>query len=194
MLTAAQQAQTAVRKRRVMYVLILMVVVFMTSWFPLSAVNLIKDLEIPLVLEQMYFKLMNAHAIAMTSVVWNPLLYFWMSKRHRRALKDDMTWLTNARRHTNVGVLSRFTPSPSVSLVYRRTLERHLGVNNFRSIFILVFITLCFGRSQTRFLRCILRWSIFPLLKALLILLLLSTLNKAHNTASSSAFLPNIVV
>ncbi|VDL67048.1 unnamed protein product [Nippostrongylus brasiliensis] len=80
MLTAAQQAQTAVRKRRVMYVLILMVVVFMTSWFPLSAVNLIKDLEIPLVLEQMYFKLMNAHAIAMTSVVWNPLLYFWMSK------------------------------------------------------------------------------------------------------------------
>ncbi|VDN35797.1 unnamed protein product [Cylicostephanus goldi] len=48
MLTAAQQAQTAVRKRRVMYVLILMVVVFMASWLPLSAVNLIKDLEIPL--------------------------------------------------------------------------------------------------------------------------------------------------
>ncbi|KAK6753771.1 hypothetical protein RB195_013015 [Necator americanus] len=132
MLTAAQQAQTAVRKKRVMYVLILMVVVFMTSWLPLSAVNLIKDLEIPLILEQMYFKLLNVHAIAMTSVVWNPLLYFWMSKRHRRALKDDMTWLTNVRRHTNVGVLSRFAPSPSVSLVYRRTLERHLGVTNFR--------------------------------------------------------------
>ncbi|KIH53570.1 hypothetical protein ANCDUO_16297 [Ancylostoma duodenale] len=80
MLTAAQQAQTAVRKKRVMYVLILMVVVFMTSWLPLSAVNLIKDLEIPLILEQMYFKLLNVHAIAMTSVVWNPLLYFWMSK------------------------------------------------------------------------------------------------------------------
>ncbi|PIO64245.1 hypothetical protein TELCIR_14134, partial [Teladorsagia circumcincta] len=53
------------------------------------------------ILEQMYFKLLNVHAIAMTSVVWNPLLYFWMSKRHRRALKDDMTWLTNVRRHTN---------------------------------------------------------------------------------------------
>ncbi|VDM60185.1 unnamed protein product [Angiostrongylus costaricensis] len=140
MLTAAQQAQTAVRKRRVMYVLILMVVVFMTSWLPLSAVNLIKDLEIPLILEQMYFKLLNVHAIAMTSVVWNPLLYFWMSKRHRRALKDDMTWLTNVRRHTNVGVLSRFTPSPSVSLVYRRTLEKHLGVPNFRSCLKFAFI------------------------------------------------------
>ncbi|KAK6024930.1 hypothetical protein OSTOST_09183 [Ostertagia ostertagi] len=43
-----------------------------------------------------------------------------------------MTWLTNVRRHTNVGVLSRFAPSPSVSLIYRRTLERHLGVTNFR--------------------------------------------------------------
>ncbi|CAI4223572.1 unnamed protein product [Auanema sp. JU1783] len=132
MLTAAQQAQTSVRKRRVMYVLILMVVVFMACWLPLSAVNLIKDLGIPVILEQMYFKLLNAHVIAMTSILWNPLLYFWMSKRHRRALKDDMTWLTNARRHTNVGVLSRFAPSPSVSVIYRRTLERHLGVNNFR--------------------------------------------------------------
>ncbi|CAD6186842.1 unnamed protein product [Caenorhabditis auriculariae] len=132
MLTAAQQAQTSVRKRRVMYVLILMVVVFMACWLPLSTVNLIKDLGIRIIMEQMYFKLLNVHAIAMTSVVWNPLLYFWMSKRHRRALKDDMTWLTNARRHTNVGVLSRFTPSPSVSVVYRRTLERHLGVNAFR--------------------------------------------------------------
>ncbi|KHN76837.1 hypothetical protein Tcan_11247 [Toxocara canis] len=29
---------------------------------------------------QMYFKLLNVHALAMTSIVWNPLLYFWMSK------------------------------------------------------------------------------------------------------------------
>ena len=57
-----------------------MVVVFMASWFPLSAVNLIKDLGIPLIMKQMYFKLLNAHVIAMTSILWNPLLYFWMSK------------------------------------------------------------------------------------------------------------------
>ncbi|TKR86747.1 hypothetical protein L596_011272 [Steinernema carpocapsae] len=37
MLTEAQQAQTSIRKRRVMYVLILMVVVFMASWLPLEA-------------------------------------------------------------------------------------------------------------------------------------------------------------
>lgn len=46
MLTAAQQAQTAVRKRRVMYVLILMVVVFMASWFPLTIVNIFRDFGI----------------------------------------------------------------------------------------------------------------------------------------------------
>ncbi|CAI5452090.1 unnamed protein product [Caenorhabditis angaria] len=142
MLTAAQQAQTAVRKRRVMYVLILMVIVFMTCWTPISVVNLAKDygthskffnwLQQKFISRQMYFKMLNIHFLAMTSIVSNPVLYFWMSKRHRRALKDDMTWLTNVRRHTNVGVLSRFTPSPSVSVVYRRTLERHLGVNNFR--------------------------------------------------------------
>lgn len=29
---------------------------------------------------QMYFKLLSVHSVAMTSVVSNPLLYFWMSK------------------------------------------------------------------------------------------------------------------
>jgi hypothetical protein len=36
MLTVEQQAQTSIRKRRVMYALILMVAVFMGSWMPLT--------------------------------------------------------------------------------------------------------------------------------------------------------------
>ena len=93
---------------------------------------------------QMYFKLLSVHAVAMTSVVSNPLLYFWMSKvrlhydiqcslqRHRRALRDDMYWLTNARRHQQQqvgGLLAKFTPSPSIGLLYRKSLERHLLQN-----------------------------------------------------------------
>ncbi|PAV63170.1 hypothetical protein WR25_12413 [Diploscapter pachys] len=124
--------KTAIRKRRVMYVLILMVVAFMASWLPLTAVNILKDFKLSIMNNQMYFKLLNAHVIAMTTIVWNPALYFFMSKRHRRALKDDMTWLTNARRTTTVGVLSRFAPSPSVSVIYRRALEKQLGISNFR--------------------------------------------------------------
>lgn len=88
MLTEAQQAQTAVRKKRVMYVLILMVAVFMGSWMPLTLLNILRDIGLgfldgfldDFLEEQMYFKLLNVHAIAMTSIVSNPLLYFWMSK------------------------------------------------------------------------------------------------------------------
>jgi hypothetical protein len=43
-LSEAQQAQTTMRKRRVMYVLILMVVVFMASWMPLTLVNILRDM------------------------------------------------------------------------------------------------------------------------------------------------------
>jgi hypothetical protein len=74
----------------------------------------------------MYFKLLNVHAIAMTSIVSNPLLYFWMSKRHRRALRDEMLWFTNVRRQQQMGLLEKFTPSPSLGILYRKSLERHL--------------------------------------------------------------------
>ncbi|MFH4979811.1 hypothetical protein AB6A40_006520 [Gnathostoma spinigerum] len=129
MLTEAQQAQTSVRKKRVMYVLILMVVAFMASWLPLTVVNISRDFGIGNFLEtQMYFKLLNVHAIAMTSIIWNPLLYFWMSKSHRRALKKDIFWLTSARRQpTQIGILSRFTPSAQVNLIYQRALENQLS-------------------------------------------------------------------
>ncbi|KAK0411454.1 hypothetical protein QR680_005661 [Steinernema hermaphroditum] len=134
MLTEAQQAQTSIRKRRVMYVLILMVVVFMASWLPLTIVNILRDFGIGFFEVQMYFKLLNVHAIAMTSIVWNPLLYFWMSKRHRKALKDEM--FSSRQKNTQMGILARFAPSPSVSVVYKRALENHLlhphGYGNFR--------------------------------------------------------------
>ncbi|KAH7702680.1 hypothetical protein AAVH_30158, partial [Aphelenchoides avenae] len=126
MLTEAQQAQTSVRKRRVMYVLMLMVAVFMGSWMPLTIVNILRDIGVGFLDVQMYFKLLNVHAIAMTSIVSNPLLYFWMSKRHRRALKDDMFWFTNVRRQHQAGLFEKFAANPSVGIVYRKSLERHL--------------------------------------------------------------------
>lgn len=46
MLTEAQQAQASVRKKRVMYVLILMVAAFMGSWLPLMVSNLLRDFGI----------------------------------------------------------------------------------------------------------------------------------------------------
>uniref|UniRef100_A0A914QJS2 G-protein coupled receptors family 1 profile domain-containing protein n=1 Tax=Panagrolaimus davidi TaxID=227884 RepID=A0A914QJS2_9BILA len=129
-LTEAQQAQTSDRKRRVMYMLILMVAMFMGSWMPLTIVNILRDIRPKYLEKQMYFKLLNVHAIAMTSIVSNPMLYFWMSKRHRRALKDDMFWLTNVRRQHQMGLLDKFTPNPSMGILYRKSLERHLLQRN----------------------------------------------------------------
>ncbi len=60
----------------------------MASWMPLTCVNIIRDLDI-VVFSQMYFKLLNVHALAMTSIVWNPLLYFWMSKVRPPTISSD---------------------------------------------------------------------------------------------------------
>ncbi|VDN03412.1 unnamed protein product [Thelazia callipaeda] len=137
MLTVAQQAQTAVRKRRVMYVLILMVVVFMTSWFPLTIVNIFRDFRIGTFLDmQMYFKLLNVHAFAMTSIVWNPLLYFWMSKRHRKAFKEDMFGTgNNIRKNNELRMVNRVItpgPAPSINLLYKDTSDKNYNQRHCR--------------------------------------------------------------
>ena len=142
-----------------MYMLILMVAMFMGSWMPLTIVNILRDIKPKYLETQMYFKrrffvtnslakfsklyqlkisiknsiqfsVLNVHAIAMTSIVSNPMLYFWMSKRHRRALKDDMFWLTNVRRQHQMGLLDKFAPNPSMGILYRKSLERHLLQRN----------------------------------------------------------------
>jgi len=56
----------------------------MGSWMPLTFVNLLRDIGISFLETQMYFKLLNVHAVAMTSVVSNPLLYFYMSKVNQK--------------------------------------------------------------------------------------------------------------
>uniref|UniRef100_A0A914RW70 Uncharacterized protein n=1 Tax=Parascaris equorum TaxID=6256 RepID=A0A914RW70_PAREQ len=38
--------------------------------------------------------------------------------------------LTNTKRHNQLGVLGRFTPSPSFNVIYRRTVERNIMRNN----------------------------------------------------------------
>ncbi len=40
---------------------------------------------------QFYLAQLLSHAIAMTNVIWNPILYFWMSKAHRTALIQKLS-------------------------------------------------------------------------------------------------------
>ncbi len=88
------QEQAAARKRSVMRVLVLMVLAFVGSWFPLAVFNILRDFEVEIdefIDNQFYLVQLLSHAIAMTSVIWNPILYFWMSNTHRTALIQKLT-------------------------------------------------------------------------------------------------------
>uniref|UniRef100_A0A1I7XUB6 G_PROTEIN_RECEP_F1_2 domain-containing protein n=1 Tax=Heterorhabditis bacteriophora TaxID=37862 RepID=A0A1I7XUB6_HETBA len=63
-----------------------MVVTFIGCWLPLTAVNLVKDYKIePSFLKaQPFLWPLIAHVIAMSLVVWNPLLFFWLTRKQKR--------------------------------------------------------------------------------------------------------------
>ncbi|VDO53211.1 unnamed protein product [Brugia timori] len=62
-----------------------MVIAFIGCWLPLTVVNMLKDFKLePLfLLEQPFFWPLLAHVIAMSTVIWNPLLFFWLTKRKK---------------------------------------------------------------------------------------------------------------
>lgn len=37
-----------------------------------------------------------------------------------------MFWFTNVRRQQQMGLLEKFAPSPSLGILYRKSLEKHL--------------------------------------------------------------------
>ncbi len=100
-LSGKQLLDAAKRKRRVIYILILMVAAFVLSWLPLSLVNILRDFDVRLgfVDDQMYFYQLIIHSIAMTSVIWNPILYFWMSESNRGNAKRNFLAATRTRSH-----------------------------------------------------------------------------------------------
>uniref|UniRef100_A0A0R3S3H7 G_PROTEIN_RECEP_F1_2 domain-containing protein n=1 Tax=Elaeophora elaphi TaxID=1147741 RepID=A0A0R3S3H7_9BILA len=96
-LTTAQREKATNRRKRVNYILIGMVLAFIGCWFPLTVVNMLKDfsvnklmmdvleLEPQFLLEQPFFWPLVAHVIAMSTVIWNPLLFFWLTKRTKQS-------------------------------------------------------------------------------------------------------------
>ncbi|MCP9260702.1 7 transmembrane receptor [Dirofilaria immitis] len=76
-LSNAQREEAINRRKRVNYILIGMVIAFIGCWLPLTVVNILKDfkLEPQFLLEQPFFWPLIAHVIAMSTVIWNPLLF-----------------------------------------------------------------------------------------------------------------------
>ncbi|CAD6192332.1 unnamed protein product [Caenorhabditis auriculariae] len=73
-------------KRSVNYILIAMVVTFIGCWLPLTLVNLVKDYksEPEFLKKQPFLWPLVAHVIAMSLVIWNPLLFFWLTRKQKR--------------------------------------------------------------------------------------------------------------
>ncbi|KAI1723886.1 7 transmembrane receptor (rhodopsin family) domain-containing protein [Ditylenchus destructor] len=86
-LTNSQRVDAINRKKRVNYILIAMVLAFIGCWLPMTAINLAKDFktEPTFVRLQPYLWPLIAHVIAMSTVIWNPLLFFWLTRKQKRS-------------------------------------------------------------------------------------------------------------
>ncbi|VDK72441.1 unnamed protein product [Onchocerca ochengi] len=86
-LSTAQREKATNRRKRVNYILIGIVIAFIGCWFPLTVVNMLKDfkLEPKFLLKQPFFWPLVAHVIAMSTVIWNPLLFFWLTKKKTKS-------------------------------------------------------------------------------------------------------------
>uniref|UniRef100_A0A915DQL1 G-protein coupled receptors family 1 profile domain-containing protein n=1 Tax=Ditylenchus dipsaci TaxID=166011 RepID=A0A915DQL1_9BILA len=64
-----------------------MVIAFIGCWLPMTAVNLVKDFkqEPGFMRTQPYLWPLMAHVIAMSTVIWNPLLFFWLTRKQKRS-------------------------------------------------------------------------------------------------------------
>uniref|UniRef100_A0A0K0D9T3 G_PROTEIN_RECEP_F1_2 domain-containing protein n=1 Tax=Angiostrongylus cantonensis TaxID=6313 RepID=A0A0K0D9T3_ANGCA len=86
-LSKKQRVDAISRKKKVNYILIGMVATFICCWLPLTAVNLVKDYKIEpdFLRAQPFLWPLVAHIIAMSLVVWNPVLFFWLTRKQKRS-------------------------------------------------------------------------------------------------------------
>ena len=63
-----------------------MVLAFIGCWLPMTVINLAKDFkqEPNFVRSQPYLWPLITHVIAMSTVIWNPLLFFWLTRKQKR--------------------------------------------------------------------------------------------------------------
>lgn len=89
------------RKKRTNRMLIAMVAVFLVSWLPLNAFNIINDF-----CQQMenwdfyYLTFFMSHAVAMSSTCYNPFLYAWLNENFRKEFKQVLPCFDGASRRT----------------------------------------------------------------------------------------------
>ena len=71
-------------KRRTIVMLALVVLVFSVCWLPLNLFNILSDFN---VIKSSYKSFLIFHWFAMSSVCYNPFIYFWLNKQYRKAAR-----------------------------------------------------------------------------------------------------------
>merc|ERR1712062_565309 len=70
-------------------ILLLMLLVFVIGWLPVNILNILEDLEVPLVCwPYYYFLFFTFHVIAMTTTCCNPLFYGFLNSRRLPRSED----------------------------------------------------------------------------------------------------------
>lgn len=79
------------RRRRANRMMAAMVTAFTLLWLPFNTLNILRDFDLfERVFDRQSFSVLYsvAHLIAMTTLVWNPIIYAWFNKSLRSAVKS----------------------------------------------------------------------------------------------------------
>lgn len=99
------------RKRRTNRMLIAMVVIFLVSWLPLNAINIVNDFYMATV-DWTYYYLcfFMVHSLAMSSTCYNPFLYAWLNENFRKEFKQVLPGFdSTASRNASASRLGKCT-------------------------------------------------------------------------------------
>lgn len=97
-LSVASRQRLIRRKKRTANITILLIVCFVAPWLPVNVLNVLRDHKF-LPEEQISIIFAVGHLVAMTSILWNPVIYCWHNKQFLDAFRsflmcNKVPWLT----------------------------------------------------------------------------------------------------
>ncbi|KAI0220772.1 putative G-protein coupled receptor 83 [Lamellibrachia satsuma] len=107
--TRRQQRSHEKTRRKTIMMLLLVVAVFSVCWLPLSLYHVLTDFySDPDVFTYSSRAFLSCHWVAMSSVCFNPVIYFWLNESFRKEVVKRLAWLRGERAG------SRTSPVPEV--------------------------------------------------------------------------------
>ncbi|XP_046986120.1 tachykinin-like peptides receptor 99D [Schistocerca americana] len=88
-----RQVENIRSKRRVVKMMIVVVIIFVVCWLPTHiyfiVLSYVPSLNQSTYIQELY---LGIYWLAMSSTMYNPIIYFWMNSRFRRGFKQFFSW------------------------------------------------------------------------------------------------------